>query len=107
MSPVEHPIALNSELHHAFSERAAWHAAVLINGVLTEVRSETGQVFSSEGVETDGGYPTLAVFEAWAMMLPMPSVFRRPSGTRLTGWDGTVPPVNWRAIFIGPYGTGT
>jgi len=31
--------------------------------------------------------------------------FRRPSGARLTGWDGAVPPVNWRATINGPYGT--
>jgi len=50
MSSVAHPLALNSETHHAFSERVAWHTAVLINRVRTEGRSEAGQVDSSEGV---------------------------------------------------------
>jgi hypothetical protein len=50
MSSVEHPLALNSEQHHAFSERVAWDTALVINGVRTEGKSETGQNVSSEGV---------------------------------------------------------
>ena len=50
MSSVEHPLALKSEQHHAFSERVAWHTALVINGVWTEGKSETGQNVSSEGV---------------------------------------------------------
>lgn len=50
MSSVEHPLALNSEKHHAFSERVASHTAAVINGVLTEGETPEGQIVSSEGV---------------------------------------------------------
>lgn len=50
MSSVEHPIALSSEQHHAFSERVAWHTTLVINSVRTEVRLATGQIHSSESV---------------------------------------------------------
>jgi hypothetical protein len=61
MSSIEHPLGLNSEIHHAFSERVAWQTALVINAVRQQETLPTGQV---------------------------------------------VPPVNWRAIFGGPYGTG-
>jgi hypothetical protein len=50
MSSTEHPTTLNSEVHHAFSERVAWHTAVVINGVLIESRSANGQIISSEAM---------------------------------------------------------
>jgi hypothetical protein len=50
MSSVEHPLSLNSELHHAFSEKVAWHTALVVNGVRTQLTSATGQIVSSEGV---------------------------------------------------------
>lgn len=47
---VEHPVSLESELHHAFAERVAWHTAVVVNGSLTESRLASGRVFASEGL---------------------------------------------------------
>lgn len=47
---VGDPLALESEQHHAFSERVAWHTVLLVNSVRSEATSANGQVLSSEVV---------------------------------------------------------
>ena len=50
MSSIEHPQSLNSEIHHAFSERVAWQTALIINTVRQQTTLPTGEVVSWEGV---------------------------------------------------------
>jgi len=93
MSSVEHPIALNSELHHAFSERAAWHTAVVISGVLTEVRSETGQVFSSEGV----GIGSACVWKGKKLILTAKHVVEGATPNDIRFFLRQDRPIDWNA----------
>ena len=50
MDLIEHPIGLNSEIHHAIAERVAWHTALVINTVRQQTTLATGQTASWEAV---------------------------------------------------------
>jgi len=50
MSTVEHPLKLNSEKHHAFAERVAWHTVFVINGIHVPAINPAGGTVWSEAV---------------------------------------------------------
>jgi hypothetical protein len=50
VSTVEHPLKLNSEQHHAFAERVAWHTVFVINGIHVSAVNPAGGTVWSEPV---------------------------------------------------------
>lgn len=91
MSIEDHPRSLNSEQHHAFSERVAWHTISIINRVRRYGRSPAGDSVSEDTV----GMGSAVLWNGKRMILTAKHVLEDATPEDLEFFTRCSGPIDW------------